>query len=209
MTEITDKPAPLAPAIERFVLHWGDMGGQWGVNRSISQIHALLYLSERPLTAEEIAEALGLARSNVSHSIKELLSWDLIRRVPVRGDRREHFEAETDVWEMFIRIAAGRKEREIDPAIAALKFCLSAADRQNFSAAMAGSISRSLRPAAMRMNISQTSVSASKCSRRSPLTGTRRTRFQDCNSLMEFETFERARARASAISSAVSGRSER
>jgi DNA-binding transcriptional regulator GbsR (MarR family) len=134
MTEITDttastdKPAPLAPAIERFVLHWGDMGGQWGVNRSISQIHALLYLSERPLMAEEIAEALGLARSNVSNSLKELLSWNLIRRVPVRGDRREHFEAETDIWEMFIRIAAGRKEREIDPAVAALKFCLSAAD---------------------------------------------------------------------------------
>jgi DNA-binding transcriptional regulator GbsR (MarR family) len=140
MTEITDKsvitdksaiagkPVPLAPAIERFVLHWGDMGGQWGVNRSISQIHALLYLSERPLMAEEIAETLGLARSNVSNSLKELLSWNLIRRVPVRGDRREHFEAETDVWEMFIRIAAGRKEREINPAIAALKFCLSAAD---------------------------------------------------------------------------------
>jgi DNA-binding transcriptional regulator GbsR (MarR family) len=128
MTETTDKPAPLAPAIERFVLHWGDMGGQWGVNRSISQIHALLYLSERPLTAEEIAETLALARSNVSNSIKELQSWNLIRRVPVKGDRREHFEAETDVWEMFIRIAAGRKEREIDPAIAALKFCLSAAD---------------------------------------------------------------------------------
>jgi DNA-binding transcriptional regulator GbsR (MarR family) len=133
MTEITDKPAPpkpvpLAPAIERFVLHWGDMGGQWGVNRSISQIHALLYLSERPLTAEEIAETLSLARSNVSNSIKELLSWNLIRRVPVRGDRREHFEAETDVWEMFIRIAAGRKEREIDPAVAALRLCLSDAD---------------------------------------------------------------------------------
>ena len=128
MTEITGKPAPLPPAIERFVLHWGDMGGQWGVNRSISQIHALLYLSERPLTAEEIAETLGLARSNVSNSIKELLSWNLIRRVPVRGDRREHFEAETDVWEMFIRIAAGRKEREIDPAIAALRLCLSEAE---------------------------------------------------------------------------------
>jgi DNA-binding transcriptional regulator GbsR (MarR family) len=128
MTEITAKPVTLAPAIERFVLHWGDMGGQWGVNRSISQIHALLYLSERPLTAEEIAESLGLARSNVSNSIKELLSWNLIRRVPVRGDRREHFEAETDVWEMFIRIATGRKEREIDPAIAALRLCLSEAD---------------------------------------------------------------------------------
>jgi len=104
------------------------MGSQWGVNRSVSQIHALLYLSERSLAAEEIAETLGLARSNVSNSIKELSSWNLIRRVPVRGDRREHFEAEADVWEMFIRIAAGRKEREIDPAIAALKFCLSAAD---------------------------------------------------------------------------------
>jgi DNA-binding transcriptional regulator GbsR (MarR family) len=127
MTEITDKP-PLAPAIERFILHWGDMGGQWGVNRSISQIHALLYVSEHPLTADEIAETLGLARSNVSNSIKELLSWNLIRRVPVRGDRREHFEAESDVWEMFIRIAAGRKEREIDPAIAALRQCLSEAE---------------------------------------------------------------------------------
>ncbi|MCL2430251.1 MAG: MarR family transcriptional regulator [Alphaproteobacteria bacterium] len=125
MTEIT---APLAPAIERFILHWGNMGGQWGVNRSISQIHALLYVSERPLTADEIAETLGLARSNVSNSIKELQSWNLIRRVPVRGDRREHFEAETDVWEMFIRIAARRKEREIDPAIAALRLCLSEAE---------------------------------------------------------------------------------
>jgi DNA-binding transcriptional regulator GbsR (MarR family) len=128
MAEITDKPLNVAPALERFILHWGDMGGQWGVNRSVSQIQALLYLSERPLTAEEIAETLGLARSNVSNSVKELLSWNLIRRVPMRGDRREHFEAEADVWEMFIRIAAGRKEREIDPAIAALRFCVSAAN---------------------------------------------------------------------------------
>jgi DNA-binding transcriptional regulator GbsR (MarR family) len=121
------KPLPLA--IERFVLHWGEMGGNWGVNRSVSQIHALLYLSERPLTAEEIAETLGLARSNVSNSIKELLSWNLIRRVPVRGDRRDHFEAETEIWEMFSRIAAGRKEREIDPAIAVLKTCAADAER--------------------------------------------------------------------------------
>ena len=128
MTEITDKTVTPAPALERFILHWGDMGSQWGVNRSVSQIQALLYLSERPLTAEEIAETLGLARSNVSNSVKELLSWSLIRRVPVRGDRREHFEAEADVWEIFIRIAAGRKEREIDPAVAALKFCVSAAN---------------------------------------------------------------------------------
>jgi DNA-binding transcriptional regulator GbsR (MarR family) len=109
----------LTPTIERYVLHWGEMGARWGVNRSVAQIHALLYVSERPLTAEEIADRLGLARSNVSNSIKELQAWNLIRRVPMRGDRREHFEAETDPWEMFARIAAGRKEREIDPAIAA------------------------------------------------------------------------------------------
>jgi DNA-binding transcriptional regulator GbsR (MarR family) len=115
-------------AVERFVLHWGDMGGQWGVNRSVSQIHALLYLSERPLTAEEIAETLGMARSNVSNSIKELLAWNLVRRVPVMGDRRDQFEAETDVWEIARRIAAGRKEREIDPAVAALNACVAEAE---------------------------------------------------------------------------------
>lgn len=130
VTEISDNnDAPrLHPAIERFVLHWGDMGSTWGVNRSVSQIHALLYVSERPLTAEEIALQLGIARSNVSNSLKELIGWDLIRRVPVRGDRREHFEAETDVWTMVQRIAAGRKTREIDPAMAALRAALAEAE---------------------------------------------------------------------------------
>jgi len=128
MTEVTETKA-LRPAIERFILHWGDMGAQWGVNRSVSQIHALLYLSDRPLTAEEIAETLGLARSNVSTSIKELLVWNLIRRVPIRGDRRDHFEAETDIWEVAVRIAAGRKEREIDPAMAALTTCVAQAEQ--------------------------------------------------------------------------------
>jgi DNA-binding transcriptional regulator GbsR (MarR family) len=129
MTEIKEKKAKLPGAAERFVLHWGDMGGQWGVNRSISQIHALLYLSERPRTAEEIAAVLGLARSNVSTSIRQLVAWNLIRRVPVKGDRREHFEAETDVWEIAMRIAAIRKEREIDPAVETLKACVADADR--------------------------------------------------------------------------------
>lgn len=129
MTEITEKNAKLPAAVERFILHWGDMGSQWGVNRSVSQIHALLYLSERPLTADEIAGTLGLARSNVSNSIRELIAWDLIRRVPVKGDRREHFEAEIDPWEIAMRIAAVRKEREIDPAVDALKSCLSDAER--------------------------------------------------------------------------------
>jgi DNA-binding transcriptional regulator GbsR (MarR family) len=124
MTEITDKTDKLSEAVERFILHWGDMGSQWGVNRSVSQIHALLYLSEHPLTAEEIAASLGLARSNVSNSIRELMNWNLIRRVPIKGDRREHFEAETDLWEIAMRIAAMRKERELDPAVAALRACV-------------------------------------------------------------------------------------
>ena len=128
MTEVSDRTRQLPAPLERFILHWGDMGGQWGVNRSVSQIHALLYLSERPLTADDIAAALGLARSNVSNSLKELLAWNLIRRVPIRGDRREHFEAETDLWEIATRIAAMRKEREIDPAIATLRACVADAE---------------------------------------------------------------------------------
>jgi len=130
VTEISDKTS-LRPAVQRFILHWGDMGGQWGVNRSVSQIHALLYLSEKPLTAEEISDALGMARSNVSNSLKELMAWNLIRRVPVMGDRRDQFEAETDVWEIARRIAAGRKEREIDPALAALKACVGEAEQDS------------------------------------------------------------------------------
>jgi len=127
MTETT-VAAKLPPAVEQFVLRWGDMGGQWGVNRSVAQIQALLYLSDRPLTAEEIAETLGMARSNVSNSIRELLSWKLIRRVPVLGDRRDHYEAEADLWQIMTHIARGRKEREIDPAVAALRHVLETAD---------------------------------------------------------------------------------
>lgn len=129
MTESNDNAEPLPPSVTRFVLHWGDLGSQWGVNRSVAQIHALLYLSEQPLTAEVIAEKLGLARSNVSNSIKELLGWGLIHRVPVLGDRRDHFAAETDIWEIVTRIAQGRKAREIDPAEAALRACTAEAER--------------------------------------------------------------------------------
>ncbi len=127
MTEITEITDTLPPAVEQFVLRWGDLGGQWGVSRSVAQIHALLFLSERPLTAEDIAETLGIARSNVSNSVKELLGWELVRRVPVKADRRDHFEAETDIWEMAIRIARGRKKREIDPAAEALRACVAEA----------------------------------------------------------------------------------
>jgi DNA-binding transcriptional regulator GbsR (MarR family) len=128
MTEITVDSQKLPAAIEQFVLRWGDMGGQWGVNRSVAQIHALLYLSERPITAEDIADALGMARSNVSNSIRELINWKLIRRVPMLGDRRDHYEAETDLWQMVTRIAQGRKEREIDPAVAALRHVIDTAE---------------------------------------------------------------------------------
>jgi DNA-binding transcriptional regulator GbsR (MarR family) len=123
MTEINDNSAMLPTAVQQFVLHWGEMGGQWGVNRSVAQIHALLYLSDRPLNAEEISDTLRVARSNTSNSLKELLGWKLIRRVPVMGDRRDHYEAEVDLMRMLTRIAEGRKEREIDPAVAALKIC--------------------------------------------------------------------------------------
>lgn len=128
MTEITEHKDRLAPAVERFVVAWGEMGEVWGVNRSVSQIHALLYVSSRPLAAEEIAERLKLARSNVSTSLRELVGWALVRRVSVLGERRDLYEAEADVFEMVRRIAAGRKAREIDPAIAALRQCVAAAD---------------------------------------------------------------------------------
>jgi len=128
MTETTDDTKRLAPAVEQFVLHWGDMGGQWGVNRSVAQIQALLYLSDRPLTAEDIADALGMARSNVSNSIRELITWKLIHRVPVLGDRRDHYQAEADLWQILTRVAQGRKEREVDPAVAVLRQVLHTAD---------------------------------------------------------------------------------
>lgn len=131
MTETTDKTVESdlsSAAIEAFVLQWGDLGSQWGVNRSVSQIHAFLYLQNEPVTADRIAEEFGMARSNVSNSLKELLSWKLIRRVPIKGDRRDHFAAETDVWEIAQRIAEGRKTREIDPALETLRRCVEEAE---------------------------------------------------------------------------------
>ena len=114
---------------DQFVDLWRTMSSLWGISPTMAQIHGLLYLAEEPMTAEDIADTLGMARSNVSNSIKELLGWNLIRRVPIRGDRRDHFEAETDIWEVFLRVAAGRKEREIDPAVAVLRTCTGDAER--------------------------------------------------------------------------------
>lgn len=109
------------PEAEAFILHWGEMGTQWGVNRSVGLVHALLYLSDRPLHAEEICDALELARSNVSTALRELQSYEIVRRTHIRGDRRDHFVAETDPWELLLKISAERKRREIDPTIALLE----------------------------------------------------------------------------------------
>lgn len=111
----------LTPVMERFILHWGEMGTRWGVNRSVAQIHALLYLSKEPLPAETIAEVLGLARSNVSTSLKELQSWNLVKNVHVLGDRRDHYSALKDVQETFNAVVEGRKRREIDPTLTLLR----------------------------------------------------------------------------------------
>ncbi len=114
----------LSSTMSRFILHWGEMGSRWGVNRSVSQIHALLYLSPDPLNAEEISATLGIARSNVSTGLKELQSWNLISITHVMGDRRDYFQAEQDVWELLRTVIEGRKRREIDPTIELLKTCV-------------------------------------------------------------------------------------
>ncbi|MEK8066958.1 MarR family transcriptional regulator, partial [Burkholderia contaminans] len=114
----------LTPIAERFILHWGEMGSRWGVNRTVSQIHALLYLAGRPIAADEIAETLNVARSNVSTSLKELQAWRLAKVVHVLGDRRDHFETSTDIWELFKLIVEGRRQREIEPTLTVLRDCL-------------------------------------------------------------------------------------
>jgi DNA-binding transcriptional regulator GbsR (MarR family) len=113
----------LTPVMEKFVLFWGEMGTRWGVNRSVAQIHALLYLSEKPMTADQIQETLGIARSNISNSLKELQSWNLAVLTHQLGERKDHFTANKEPWEMVKTIAEGRKTREIDPALTMLRGC--------------------------------------------------------------------------------------
>jgi DNA-binding transcriptional regulator GbsR (MarR family) len=113
----------ISPTSQKFILHWGEMGARWGVNRTVAQIHALLYLADRPLTADDIVAALGVARSNVSNSLKELQSWKLVRVTHVMGDRRDHFLALHDIWEIFRVILEERKRREIDPTLTVLREC--------------------------------------------------------------------------------------
>jgi len=134
----------LNPIAQRFVLHWGEMGSKWGVNRTVSQIHALLYLAGKPMPADEIAETLEVARSNVSNSIKELQNWNLIHVVHVMGDRRDHFATSTDVWELFRTVVSERKEREFDPTINVLRDCLSSNDLSREEAAVQQRIKETL-----------------------------------------------------------------
>ena len=114
----------MTPTTQKFILHWGEMGTRWGINRTVAQIHALLFISPKPLHAEEIAETLGVARSNVSNSLKELQSWGIVRLAHVMGDRRDHFESMKDVFAMFRVIARERKRREIEPTLRVLRDCI-------------------------------------------------------------------------------------
>jgi DNA-binding transcriptional regulator GbsR (MarR family) len=118
----------LSPVQQRFILHWGEMGTRWGINRTVAQIHALLYMAPRPLPAEDIATLLAVARSNVSTSLKELQGWGIVRLVHVLGDKRDHFESMHDVWELFRVVLDERKKREIDPTLAMLRECIAEAE---------------------------------------------------------------------------------
>lgn len=119
----------LSPVQQKFILHWGEMGTRWGINRTVAQIHALLFISQKPLNAEDIVQALGVARSNVSNSLKELQGWGIVRRVHVMGDARDHFESLKDVWEMFRVVMDERKKREFDPTERLLRECIAEAEK--------------------------------------------------------------------------------
>src|SRR5436305_523929 len=117
----------LNPVQQKFVLHWGEMGTRWGINRTVAQIHALLFISPKPLNAEDIAETLNVARSNVSNSLRELQSWRIVKLIHVLGDKRDHFESMKNVWEMFRIVLDERKRRELDPTIVMLEECIAEA----------------------------------------------------------------------------------
>lgn len=111
----------LSPLKQRFVLHFGEMGSRWGINRTVGQIYALLYAAREPINADEIAEALGFSRSNVSIGLKELEAWKLVRLSHKPGDRREYFAAPDDIWTIFRTLAEERRKREIDPTLSLLR----------------------------------------------------------------------------------------
>ena len=120
----------MTPAVEKYVLHWGEMGTRWGTNRTVAQIQALLYLSPEPLRADQIVDLLSVARSNVSTSIRELQSYRLVRMTHVLGDRRDYFESLHDVWELFRVIIEQRKQRELNPTLSMLRDCAAEIDEE-------------------------------------------------------------------------------
>lgn len=119
----------LTPVQQKFVLHWGEMGTRWGINRTVAQTHALLFISPRSLNADDIVETLAVARSNVSTSLKELQSWGIVKMVHILGDKRDHFESMKDVWEMFRVVLNERKRREIDPTMQMLNECIAESEQ--------------------------------------------------------------------------------
>jgi len=118
----------LSPVQQKFILHWGEMGTRWGINRTVAQVHALLFISPKPLNADDLVETLGVARSNVSTCLKELQSWGIIKLVHILGDKRDHFESMKDVWELFRVVLNERKRREIDPTAQMLNECIAEAE---------------------------------------------------------------------------------
>jgi len=125
MSETTDTTkSALTPVAQKFILHWGEMGTKWGINRTVAQVHALLFLSPKPLPADEISITLAVARSNVSTSLRELQGWGIVHLVHVLGDRRDHFDTTKDVWEIFRTVSEERKRREIDPTLRVLAECV-------------------------------------------------------------------------------------
>jgi DNA-binding transcriptional regulator GbsR (MarR family) len=129
LTETKEMNA-LSPVQQKFILHWGEMGTRWGINRTVAQTHALLFISPKPLNADDLVETLGVARSNISTSLKELQSWGIVKLVHVMGDKRDHFESMKDVWELFRVVLNERKRREIDPTIQMLHECLAEAGKE-------------------------------------------------------------------------------
>lgn len=118
----------LTPSMQKFILHWGEMGSRWGVNRSVAQIHALLHIAPKPMTAEEICETLELARSNVSNGLKELQGWNLVSATRQLGDRRDHFTSIRDMFDLVDAVIEGRRAREFEPTLQALKNVMEEAD---------------------------------------------------------------------------------
>ena len=119
----------LTPVQQKFILHWGEMGTRWGINRTVAQVHALLFISPQPLNADDLVETLGVARSNVSTSLKELQGWGIVKMVHILGDKRDHFESLKDVWELFRVVLNERKRREIDPTTQMLNECIAEAEK--------------------------------------------------------------------------------